>query len=67
MLLRVPSPGQAGPLELAYVEGVAEIRYIDDKKALAAHVTAWARLSAAALNFAETRKFLAQVAREFKE
>ncbi|MGI8306464.1 Scr1 family TA system antitoxin-like transcriptional regulator [Saccharopolyspora hattusasensis] len=67
VLLRVPSPGQAGPLELAYVEGVAEIRYIDDKKALAAHDTAWARLSAAALNFAETRKFLAQVAREFKE
>ncbi|WP_190812385.1 DUF5753 domain-containing protein [Saccharopolyspora pogona] len=67
VLLHVPSPGQAGPLELAYVEGVAEIRYIDDKKALAAHDTAWARLSTAALNFAETRKFLAQVAREFKE
>nr|WP_235884218.1 Scr1 family TA system antitoxin-like transcriptional regulator [Saccharopolyspora elongata] len=43
------------------------MRYIDDKKALAAHDTAWARLSAAALSFAQTRKFLAQVAREFKE
>ncbi|QUH01529.1 hypothetical protein HUO13_12550 [Saccharopolyspora erythraea] len=67
VLLRVPSPGAAGPLELAYVEGEGEIRYLDDKKALAAHDTAWARLTSAALSFDESRKFIAKVAREFKK
>lgn len=36
-LVRVPSPGVAGPLELAYTESVGEIRYLDDKDALTAH------------------------------
>ncbi|GAA2801962.1 helix-turn-helix transcriptional regulator [Saccharopolyspora taberi] len=67
VLLRVPSPGAAGPLELAYVEGEGEIRYLDDKKALAAHDNAWARLTSAALSFSESRKFIGQVAREFKK
>lgn len=65
-LLRVPSPGAAGPLELAYIEGHGDIRYIDDKRALAAHDKAWAHLSAAALGFDDSRKFMRQVAREFK-
>lgn len=65
-LLRIPSPGAAGPLELAYTEGHGEVRYIDDKKALAAHEQAWSRLSTAALNFDESRKFMRQVAREFR-
>jgi hypothetical protein len=65
-LLRVPSPGVAGPLELAYIEGEAEIRYLDDKKALAAHDNAWTRLSTAALSFEDSRKFLRQVGREFQ-
>lgn len=64
-LLRVPSPGAAGPLELAYVEGEGEIRYLDDRKALRAHEMAWTRLTNAALKFEETRKFLKQVARDF--
>lgn len=64
-LIRVPSPGAAGPLELAYVEGEGEIRYIDDKKALATHDAAWARLSNAALSFDETRKFLRSVLKDF--
>lgn len=66
-LIHVPSPGAAGPLELAYVEsGAGEIRYLDEKKALRAHETVWVRLSNAALTFEETRKFLRQVAQDFK-
>jgi hypothetical protein len=30
----------AGPLEMACIEGEAEIRYVDDKKALAVHEAA---------------------------
>jgi transcriptional regulator with XRE-family HTH domain len=65
-LIRVPSPGAAGPLETAYVEGVGEIRYLDDKKALAAHEAAWTRLSNAALRYDETRRFLSRVAKDFQ-
>ena len=66
-LLHVPSPGAAGPLELAYVESVAgEIRYLDDKRALRAHEAAWVRLTNAAMTFEETRKFLREVAHDFK-
>jgi hypothetical protein len=64
-LVRVPSPGAAGPLELAYIEGEGEIRYLDDKKALSAHDVAWSRLSTAALSFEDSRKFIRKVAREF--
>ncbi len=60
-LIHVPSPGAAGPLEMTHVEGEGEIRYLDDKKALAAHETGWARLSNAARPFEETRKFLKSV------
>jgi transcriptional regulator with XRE-family HTH domain len=65
-LLRVPSPGAAGPLELAWVEGHGEIRYLDDKKALATHEASWTRLRNAALRYDETRKFLSQVAKDFQ-
>nr|WP_249028321.1 Scr1 family TA system antitoxin-like transcriptional regulator [Saccharopolyspora spinosa] len=41
-------------MELAYVEGENEIRYLDDKKALKAHEAAWARLAKSALAFVET-------------
>jgi len=58
IMIRVPSPGLAGPLEIAYVQGEGEIRYLDDAKALAAHDRAWSRLSDAALNTEDTRKFL---------
>jgi transcriptional regulator with XRE-family HTH domain len=60
-LLRAPSPGVAGPLELCYIEGEGEIRYLDEKKTLIAYDTAWTRLTAAALGFAESRKFLTRV------
>jgi hypothetical protein len=65
-LVGVPSPGVAGPLELAYVETVGEIRYLDDKDALIAHDLAWTRLSTAALSFDESRKFMRQVIRDFR-
>ena len=65
-LIRVPSPGVAGPLEVAYVEGEAEVRYVDDRKALKAYEAAWARLTNAALKFEETRKFLREVSRDLK-
>lgn len=65
-LIHIPSPGAAGPLELAYVESVAgEIRYLDDKKTLRAHEAVWVRLSDAALTFEETREFLREVARDY--
>lgn len=66
-LIHVPSPGAAGPLELVYVEGEGEIRYLDDKKALAAHQAAWARVSNAALRFEETRKFLKSILQDFRK
>lgn len=66
-ILRVPSPGAAGPLELAYTEGEGEIRYLDDKRALAAHDKAWARLTAAALSFSDSRKFMKQLRTQFTE
>lgn len=65
-LIRVPSPGAAGPLEIAYVEGEGEIRYLDDKKALTAHEASWTRLSNAALRFDETRKFLSRVSKDYQ-
>lgn len=66
-LIHVPSPGAAGPLELAYVESVAgEIRYLDDKRALRAHEAAWVRLTNAAMTFEQTRTFLREVAQDFK-
>jgi predicted XRE-type DNA-binding protein len=64
-LVRVQSPGVAGPLELAYIEGEGEVRYLDDKKALLAHDVAWSRLTTAALSFEDSRKFMRKVAREF--
>jgi hypothetical protein len=66
-LLRVPSPGAAGPLELAYTEGEGEVRYLDDRKALTAYESAWARLTNAALRFDESRAFMKQVADEYKK
>ena len=65
-LVRVPSPGVAGPLELAYVETVGEIRYLDDKDALTAHEMAWTRLTTAALSFDDSRKFIRQVMQDFR-
>ncbi|WP_253866170.1 helix-turn-helix domain-containing protein [Prauserella halophila] len=66
-VVRVPSPGAAGPLELVYTEAEGEIRYLDDRKALAAYESAWARLTNAALRFDESREFIAKVLDEWKQ
>ena len=66
-LLRAPSPGVAGSLELAYHDEEGEIRYLDDKKTLVAYDTAWARLTAAALSFAESRAFMTRVLDDFQQ
>jgi hypothetical protein len=44
-----------------------EVRYLDDRKALAAYESAWARLSNAALRFDESRTFMKDVLREYRE
>lgn len=66
-LIRLPSPGVAGPLELAFVEHVGEVRYLDDRKALDEHESAWARLTSAALSFQDSREFMLKVAGELGE
>lgn len=65
-VVRAPSPGAAGPLELVYTEAEGEIRYLDDRKALAAYESAWGRLTNAALRFDESREFMTKVADEWK-
>jgi len=64
-LLRVKSPGAAGPLELAYLEGIGEVRYLDDRAALNIYDLAWGRVTAAALSFEDSRAFIREVARGF--
>jgi hypothetical protein len=67
VLLTVPSPGAAGPLAMAYVESEgSDIRYLDDKKAVAARDSAWRRLTAAALSPVDSAKFMEDVARSFR-
>lgn len=66
-LLRAPSPGVAGPLELCYLEGEWELHYLDDKKALAAYDSAWARLTACALSPGESRAFMTEVLNDFQQ
>jgi hypothetical protein len=61
ILVRVPSPGAAGPLELAYLENVGEIRYVDDKKVLAQRESVWSDLTAAAQNTGDSYKYLKYV------
>jgi predicted XRE-type DNA-binding protein len=66
VLLRVPSPGAAGPLEMAYVENEEDIRYLDDNKAFAARESVWSRLSAAALNADDSREFMEHITRSLR-
>jgi transcriptional regulator with XRE-family HTH domain len=66
-LVRLPSPGIAGPVEIAYTDADGDIRYLDDKKALQAHEKTWARLTAGALGPADSRKFVRDVARELRQ
>jgi predicted XRE-type DNA-binding protein len=65
-LIRVPSPGAAGDLDIAIVESQGDIRYIDDKPAVAAREAVWSRLSAAALSATDSRAFIEHVVRSFR-
>lgn len=58
-LLRVPTEGRAGPLKMAYNEGVHEIYYRDEERALDAHEGAQSQLAAAALSAEDSRQFIA--------
>lgn len=63
ILIRVPSPGAAGDLEMAVVEAQRELRYIDNKASIATRERIFARLSASALSEADSRQFLEHIAR----
>jgi transcriptional regulator with XRE-family HTH domain len=65
-LLRIPAPGLAGPLEVAYSETGTDYQFDDDKASLAAHDKVWARLSDAALDTRESRAFLRSVADSYR-
>ncbi len=65
-LVRVPSPGAAGDLDMAIAESQGDIRYIDDKPAVTARETVWTRLSAAALSAEDSRTFIEHIARSFR-
>jgi transcriptional regulator with XRE-family HTH domain len=65
VLLRIPSPGVAGPLDFAYTENRAELRYLDDKPVVATFEQFWARLTGVALGFEETRRFMRKVAADY--
>ncbi|WP_067697521.1 helix-turn-helix domain-containing protein [Nocardia jejuensis] len=63
ILLRVPSPGAAGDLEMAVVEAQGEIRYIDDKPAVGIRDKIFTRLAMTALGPADSQQFMQHLAR----
>lgn len=65
-LLRIPSPGAAGPLEFVYLEDAADNRYLDDKEAVLAHDILWSRFTAVALNFEDSRNLMHEVAAGYR-
>jgi hypothetical protein len=66
-LLRIPAPGLAGPLEVAYSEvGEVDHRFDDDKISLTACDRLWTRLSDCALDTWESRAFLRSVADHYR-
>lgn len=65
-LLRVPTSGLAGDLHMAYNEGVNEVYYRDDPKALDAHDGARVAMAAAALGPEDTRQFIRHISGTFR-
>jgi Domain of unknown function (DUF5753) len=65
MILRIPSPGVSGPLEVVCIDQLVDFRYLEDKPDLVAHDKLWHRLSAAALSPKDTRAFMRDVARDY--
>ena len=64
-LLTIPAPGISSPLEFVYVEGYDDARYLDDKEAVAAYISLWGRLQAAALGPVESLDFIGEAAEQF--
>jgi transcriptional regulator with XRE-family HTH domain len=64
-LFRVPSPGNAGPLEFIYVEDFTDGRYLDRHDDVHAYNLLWQQLVAAALDPVKSEKFILRVADEF--
>lgn len=64
-LLRVPSPGRAGDLHMAYNEGVKELYYRDDPKALDAHEEARDAMMAAARKPEDSRQFIEYISNTY--
>ncbi|MGW4371073.1 Scr1 family TA system antitoxin-like transcriptional regulator [Nocardia takedensis] len=65
-MIRVPSPGAAGDLDIVVSEYQGALRYSDDKADIAARETVWSRLTAAALSPGDSREFCETVARSFR-
>lgn len=63
ILLRVPSPGAAGDLEMVVIEAQGDIRYIDDKPAVAVRDRIFNRLAMTALGPADSRQFIEHLLR----
>jgi len=63
-LLNIPAPGVAAPLDFVYVEGYDDARYLDDKTAVAAYISLWGRLQAAALGPVESLDFIREAAEQ---
>ncbi|MEV6280258.1 helix-turn-helix transcriptional regulator [Nocardia sp. NPDC051832] len=63
ILLRAPSPGAAGDLEMAVVEAQGEIRYIDDKAAVGIRDRIFNRLAMTALSPGDSRHFMEHLVR----
>jgi len=64
-LLRIPAPGLAGPLDMAYTDVAFEARLIDDKDLVSSFEKAWTRWTASALGPQDSRRFMEQLRLSF--
>ncbi len=62
ILVRIPAPGSAGPLDFVYLEDYIDARYLDEKDDVEAYTALWDRVQAAALGPVESRAFVLEVA-----
>jgi transcriptional regulator with XRE-family HTH domain len=66
-MLRIPSPGNAPPLEVVYLEDFGSARYPDDQQTLRLYSELWSGLRATAMDPIETRDRLHELARQLTE
>jgi hypothetical protein len=62
VMLRVPSPGIASPLDVVYSEGLGKGTYDDTKTSLVWADATWSRLSMAAMNPDDSRLYIKHIA-----